>query len=302
MHAPPHLPPDLAPDDWVERIVPACKQTFLLLIAAICCLPLAASAASPSQLQSRSQPLSPLLFGVLNQQSALQTAEKWNPILRYLGQKTGIPLQLKMAPTVTLTDAMMAREEFDLLFSNHNFQADVDGKYKVLARWAGKPIHGALVVLEDSPVKTISDLQGRAVAFPSSEAFVAYAVPMVALKEAGVTVNPLFAGNQDGAVAQLKARQVVAAAVNTRFLEKYAEREHLRYRTIYRSEPYQEMPILIHPRVPSDQATTLRRALVGMKEDPTAADTLKAAQCGGFETAFESDYDNIRSTYRAIPQ
>jgi len=298
MHSNTHLQPDLAPDDGIKWLSLVCKQSFLIIVTVISLFPYLATA----DLIPQARPQTPLLFGVLNQQSAIQTAERWNPILRYLSQKTGIPLQLKMAPTVMLTDAMMAREEFDLLFSNHNFQADVDGKYKVLARWAGKPIHGALVVLEDSPVKTISDLQGRAVAFPSSEAFVAYAVPMVALKEAGVTVNPLFAGNQDGAVAQLKARQVVAAAVNTRFLEKYAEREHLRYRTIYRSEPYQEMPILIHPRVPSDQATTLRRALVGMKADPTAADTLKAAQCGGFETAFESDYDNIRSTYRAIPQ
>lgn len=296
MHAPYHLPPDLAPDDRVKRFVRTYKQAFLLLIVAVCIHPLAAAAEASSQSQSSS----PLLFGVLNQQSAIQTAKRWNPILRYLSQKTGIPLQLKMAPTVTLTDAMMAREEFDLLFSNHNFQADVDGKYKVLARWAGKPIHGALVVLEDSPIKTIGDLQGRAVAFPSTEAFVAYAVPMVALKEAGIAVTPLFAGNQDGTVAQLKAKQVAAAAVNTRFLEQYAERERLRYRTVYRSEPFQEMPILIHPRVQPDLAAALRRALIGMKDDPTAAETLKAAQCGGFETALESDYDNVRRIYREI--
>lgn len=298
MHANTHLLPAQAPDDWIKWFSQACKQSILIIVTAISLFPYLATA----ELAPHSRPQTPLLFGVLNQQSAIQTAKRWNPILRYLSQKTGIPLQLKMAPTVTLTDAMMAREEFDLLFSNHNFQADVDGKYKVLARWAGKPIHGAFVVLEDSPIKTIGDLQGRAVAFPSTEAFVAYAVPMVALKEAGIAVTPLFAGNQDGTVAQLKAKQVAAAAVNTRFLEQYAERERLRYRTVYRSEPYQEMPILIHPRVQPDLAAALRRALIGMKEDPTAAETLKAAQCSGFETALESDYVNVRRIYREISQ
>ena len=44
-----------------------------------------------------------------------------------------------------------------------------------------------------------------------------YAVPLVALRKARVNVNEVFAGNQEGAMAQLKARRVDAAAVNSRF-------------------------------------------------------------------------------------
>lgn len=244
----------------------------------------------------------PLLFGVLNQQSPIQTAEKWNPLLRYLTQKTGIPLQLKMGLTVEQTDAMMGREEFDLVFTNHNFQTEFDGKYRVLARWAGKPIHGVIAVLEDSPVQRIEDLRGRVVAFPSMEAFVGFAVPTVALKAAGVSVIPKMAGNQDGALAQLKARQAHAAAVNSRFLEQYAARENIRYRKIFASEPYHELPVIIHPRVPAAQATALYRALLNMATDPAAAAALRQAGSHGFETAAESDYANVRAIYRAIDE
>lgn len=244
----------------------------------------------------------PLLFGVLNQQSPIQTAERWNPILHYLTRKTGIPMRLKMAPTVQLTDAMMGREEFDLIFSNHNFQEAFDGKYQVMAHWAGKPVHGTLVVLDAHPARTLGDLQGRKVAFPSESAFVAYAVPRVALREAGVTVNAKFAGNQEGALAQLKARQVDAAAVNTRFLESYAQREKLHYRSVYLSEPFLEMPILIHPRVPAGPATALRQALLEMGKDPMAAEALRASGGQGFEAAGEADYNNVRRIYRAIGQ
>ncbi len=69
----------------------------------------------------------PLVFGVLNQQSPLLTAERWNPLLTYLTEATGIPLQLKMGRTVQETDAMMGRGEFDLVYTNHNFQTEYDG-------------------------------------------------------------------------------------------------------------------------------------------------------------------------------
>lgn len=241
----------------------------------------------------------PLVFGVLNQQSPIQSAEKWNPILRYLTEKTGIPLRLKMGSTVEITDAMMGREEFDLIYSNHNFQSEYDGKYRVIARWAGQPIRAVIVVLDDSPAMTIKDMKDMTVAFPSPDAFAGYAVPRAAFRENGIQVHEKFAGNQEGALAQLQAKQVQAAAINSRFLAPYAEREHLRYRTIYASEPYHELPVLIHPRVPAEQASHIKQALLGLRDDPSAAALLQATRCPGFEAAEERDYDNVRRIYRA---
>lgn len=241
----------------------------------------------------------PLEFGVLNQQSPIQTAEKWNPILRYLTQKTGIPLRLRMGATVERTNAMMEREAFDLVYTNHNFQTGYDGKYKVMARWAGQPIRGMIVVLDDSPARTIKDLHEMTVAFPSPDAFVGYAVPQVALRENKVRVVEKFAGNQEGALAQLKARQVQAAAVNSRFLDSYAQRERLSYRAIYTSDSFHELPVLIHPRVPTQQADRLKQALLGLRDDPSAAALLRSTRCPGFDAADERDYDNVRRIYRA---
>jgi phosphonate transport system substrate-binding protein len=283
--------------DWCASFRVFSWRRIFIVFAAIM-FAAASHAGSPHAASPRFEQTAPLQFGVLNQQSAIRTAERWNPILRYLTDTTGIALQLKMAPTVALTDAMMEREEFDLLFSNHNFQQASDGKYKVLARWGGKPVYGVIVVLEDSPVDSIRALQNRTVAFPSTDAFLAYAVPKVALREAGVTVTERFAGNQDGALAQLRARQVDATASNTRFLEQYAQSQTMRYRVLFRSEPFLEMPVLIHPRVSAEHAVALRRALLAMNDDPAAAEILKASQCPGFVTARESDYDNVRRIYR----
>jgi phosphonate transport system substrate-binding protein len=243
-----------------------------------------------------------LVFGVLNQQSPIKTAERWNPILRHLTRRTGIPLRLKMGPTVEETDRMMGREEYDLVFTNHNFQKEYDGKYRVLVRWAGEAISGVVIVLADSPVKSIRDLEGLTVAFPSGEAFLAYAVPKGALQDAGVSINEKFAGCQEGALAQLKAKQVQAAAINSRFVEPYARRENLSYRTIHASEPFHELPVVVHPRVPAGKVAALKHALLSMQIDPGGAEVLKQTGCPGFEDARESDYDNVRRIYRATGQ
>ena len=249
------------------------------------------------------QPPPPLAFGVLNQQSPALTAERWNPILHYAGAVSGVPLQLKMGRTVQDTNAMMARGELDFVFTNHNFKSEFDTLgFKVIARWAGDPIRAVIAVPADSPIQHLRELDGKRVSFPSTDAFVGYAVPLVALKRAGVRVEEMFGGNQEGTLAQVKARRVEAGAVNSRFLSQYAEREHVQFREIYVSEGFPDLAVIAHPRVPAATVERVRRALLGMSSDPNAASVLTAAKSKGFEPAGERDYDGVRRVYRLIGQ
>ena len=268
--------------------------TKVLATAAI--LLLSATAAHPQQAQ-------PLAFGVLNQQSPALTAERWNPILAYVSSASGIPLQLKMGRTVQETDTMMGRGDFDFVFTNHNFQSDFDSvPFKVIARWAGEPIRAVIAVPADSPIRHLQELDGKRVSFPSTDAFVAYAVPLVALKRAGVKVEEVFGGNQEGTLAQLKAKRVEAAAVNSRFLAQYAEREHVQFREVYVSEGFPDLAVIAHPRVPAATVERVRRALLAISTDPNAAAVLSAAKFKGFEAAGDRDYDGVRRVYRLIGQ
>ncbi|PYM70235.1 MAG: hypothetical protein DME10_20955 [Candidatus Rokuibacteriota bacterium] len=185
----------------------------------------------------------------------------------------------------------------------HNFQSEFDSLgFKVIARWAGEPIRAVIAVPADSPIQHLHQLEGKRVSFPSTDAFVAYAVPLVALKRAGVRVEQVFGGNQEGTLAQLKARRVEAGAANSRFLNQYAEREHVQFREIYVSEGFPDLAVIAHPRVPAATVERVRRALLGMSSDAAAASILTLAKSKGFEAATDRDYDGVRRIYRLVGQ
>src|SRR5262249_28317780 len=111
-----------------------------------------------------------------------------------------------------------------------------------------------------------------------------------------------FGGNQEGTLAQLKARRVEAGAVNSRFLSQYAEREHVQFREIYVSESFPEMAGIAHPPVPPATVERVRPAPLGMSSGPAAAAVLTLAKSKGFEPAVDRDYDGVRRVYRLAGQ
>lgn len=217
-------------------------------------------------------------FGVLNQRSLSLTAEYWNPILEYVSTRSGVRLELAMGNNAPETSAMIGAGVFDFVYSNTIFTpANAPAGYRVFARPIEEAIQGQIVVLDRSPIRSLRDLDGKEVGFPSPAAFVGYAVPMNALLKAGVTVRPVFSISQEGIMGQLKAEQVIAAGVNSKVMRNYAQREGLDYRVLWTSEDYLNLPISAHPRVPEEVVRAVRDAFVGMADDPEGAKILKAS-------------------------
>ncbi|MBC7945235.1 MAG: phosphate/phosphite/phosphonate ABC transporter substrate-binding protein [Burkholderiales bacterium] len=247
-----------------------------------------------------------LSFGVVSQRSSVLTAQYWNPILQYVSEKSGVPLQLKLGKNGQETSAMVGRGEFDFVYTNHNFSARNDRVgYRVIARPIEAAIMGQIVVLADAPFHSLADLQGHEMAFPSRAAFVGYHVVMNALLQAGIEVTPSFVSNQEGAISQLKVGRVAAAGVNSQVMRDFAERENLRYRVLWSSEKYLSIPISAHPSVANKQVAAVQAALVGMRSDPeggkvlaASAELIKQDPPLGFVNATDSEFENVRRFYQ----
>ncbi|MFC5300348.1 phosphate/phosphite/phosphonate ABC transporter substrate-binding protein [Azospira restricta] len=268
-----------------------CAAAVLLLLAALAPLPAAAEAYS---------------FGVLPQRSALLTAQYWNPILDHVGRKAGVTLALRVARTGVESSEAAERGEYDFIYSNHIFQPKVAAAgYRVILRTRDEAITGQIVTLAESPVRALQDLAGKEVGFPSRSAFVGYALAYDQLLRQQVAVVPVFGANQEGIMAQLKAGRIVAAGVNGVVMKAYAERERIGYRILWESQPYFNLPVAAHPRVPQAVVAAVAGAFTGLHEDAEGARLLAAAAAVvgqlpplGFRAATPADYRNYVEFYR----
>lgn len=245
-------------------------------------------------------------FYVLHQRTISLTAQYWNPILTYVGQKSGVPLELKLAKTAQEGNARAEAGAYEFLYTNHFFTPERDRLgYKVIARPAGPGIRSQIVVPVDSPIQSLQDLQGKEVAFVSRDGFTGYWLPFDALLQAKVSFVPVFTGNQEASSAQLRVNKVAAAGVNSSVMARYGRRESFEYRALWTSEIYQDLCIMANPKVPADRVAAVKAALIGMASDPegrkileAGADLLKSNGDLGFVAADNRDYDNYRKFYR----
>ena len=251
----------------------------------------------------------PYAFNVLTQRSVALTAQYWNPILIYVSLKSGVPLELKLAKTVQDANSLAEQGAYHFLFTNHFFTPERDRLgFRVIARPAGRGIRGQIVVPQDSPIRSLQELNGKEVAFPTTDAFAAYWLPMDALLKAKLNVKPVFTSNQEASFAQLKVGTVAAVAANDTVIERYARREGFEYRLLWNSELYNDLCVMASPKVPKEKVVAVRDALIGMMSDPegrkvleAGAELLKIKDKLGFIAADNRDYDNYRTFYKNTP-
>jgi phosphonate transport system substrate-binding protein len=266
-------------------------------------LALAAVAALYSPFAAAQQSYS---FHVLIQRSIALTAQYWNPILTYVGRKSGVPLELKLTKTAKEGNEIAEKLGYDFLYTNHFFTPERDRLgYKVIARPAGPGIRSQIVVPEESPIQTLQDLNGKDVAFVTPDGFTGYWLPYDALLRSKVKINVVFTGNQEASSAQLRVNKVAAAGVNSSVMARYGRRESFAYRALWTSEIYQDLCIMANPKVPAEKVAAVRAALINMVKDPegrkvleAGADLLKSTGELGFVAAENRDYDNYRKFYR----
>ena len=159
--------------------------------------------------------------------------------------------------------------------------------------------------MKDAPIHSLADLEGKEVVFPHTAAFYGYHLPMDVLLRKGIQVKPLFAGNQEGAMTQLKAGRTVAAGVNADVMRAFAKRENIAYRVLWSAEKFLSLALSAHPSVPAEKVKAVREAFLRIADDPEGAKVLessaaviKQAAPLRFIGAKDKDFDNMRRFYR----
>ncbi|MAZ10099.1 MULTISPECIES: PhnD/SsuA/transferrin family substrate-binding protein [unclassified Limnobacter] len=248
-------------------------------------------------------------FSPVNQWDIPKTAAYWNPIIAYISQKSGVQLELKIGRTSADTTAYVLAQEVEFVFSNHLFSPERDRLgWKVFGRRTGPALQGQIAVLDDSPFRTLQDLKGANVVYAGREAFIGYRLPQAELINKGIETNPIFAGNQNAAFAQLLAGRAVAVGSNSALIDGYAETEGIKFRVLWTSEPYLDLALMASSKVPAKDVRAVANAFQNMHKNREGADILRrASESVGmdpeshFLSSSDRDYDSYRRFYATAP-
>lgn len=262
-----------------------------------------------SHAQSGTSAVASYAFAPVAQHNLQITAAYWNPILEHVSSRSGVRLSLKLARTSAETTAAVIAGEADFAFSNHLFNPErASLGWKVFARRQAPQVSGQIIVPADSPLRSLSDLSGKEVAFPGPEALVAYKVTYAQLLERKIPAAPVFAGNLDGAFSLMLSGRAAAMGSNSQMVAEYAARENMKFRVLWSSPPFNDLALMASPRVPSSVVKAVEKAFTGMHKDPIgrqiledAAKLVKARDPVVFVEATDADYATYREFYRTAP-
>jgi phosphonate transport system substrate-binding protein len=248
-------------------------------------------------------------FSPVNQYGIELTASYWNPIIDYVSTKSGVKLQLKIGRTSADTTAYVLANEVEFVFSNHLFSPDRDQLgWKVFGRRATPAIRSQIVVLADSPITKLDQLANQTVAFPGHEATVAYKFSYANLLSQKIPVQVVFAGNMDGAFAQLASGKAKAVGTHTQLSSGWAKREGKAVRALWESEPLNDLALMSSKNVGAKDLAAVSKAFLEMGQDPagqkvlaSASELVKLPPTTTFVPSTGADYSAYRNFYQTAP-
>ena len=248
-------------------------------------------------------------FSPVNQWDINKTAAYWNPIIKYVSEKSGVRLELKIGRTSADTTAYVLAQEVEFVFSNHLFSPERDRLgWTVFGRRRTPPLRGEIVVPADSPITRLEELKGQEVVFAGPEAFIGHKVPYGHLLERGIDVKVVFAGNQNAAFAQLFAGKAKAAGSNSALVDGYTLREGKKFRILWTSENYHDLALMASSKVPEKDLKAVASAFINMHRDPVGkAILVNASKEVGldreayFLPATNADYAAYRRFFQSAP-
>ena len=227
---------------------------------------------------------------VVPQDPKLIIHRNWMPLLKYLTAKTGISLQLKHYQNITQFGADLYKGAADFAYMNpyHEIVARKSQGYIPLLKDGDRKLRGVLVVRKDSAIQSISDLQGKQVAFPSPNAFAASLYTRALFAEQGIKIVPKYVTTHANVYRHVILKKVLAGSGIYRTLHKEPRSVQEQLRVIFETPTTAPHPFGVHPRVPREIQDAIRAAMIELANDKKNRHLLVAIQ---MTKPVAADYD-----------
>lgn len=175
-----------------------------------------------------------LAFGLYSYDNPSKIYQDFSPLLQYLFQKTGLKINLVIAPNYISNIRNIGEEKVDIAFmgpSPYIRANDKFGGVELLARFVMKDnrIDSMVIIAhKESRIKTLNDLKGKSFAFGDHQSYGSHFYPRYLLNKAGIRLGDLkyydYLSSHSRVVLAVSHRDFDAGGVRQDIYEKYKDR------------------------------------------------------------------------------
>lgn len=206
--------------------------------------------------------------------------KKWAPLLERLGRDSGVCLELFVPSTIPVFEKELRSGRADFAFMNpyHQVMVEKEPGYLPLIRDKKNWLEGVLVVRKNSPIKNISDLQGKTIVFPAPNAYAASLLIRANLERAGVRFVAKYVESHSNAYRGViyGSADAGGGVNNTLLREPEAMRNNLR--VLYTTPASASHPFSAHPRVAQAVRECVTQAFLKLVSDKEGVALLDGIQ------------------------
>ena len=221
-----------------------------------------------------------LTVAVVPQFTSLQIHKDWTPFLERVARDSGVPLALKTYQSIPAFEADLLKGIPDFAFMNpyHAVMAMRAAGYLPLVH-DSKPLIGLLLVRRDSAARTVKDLAGGRIAFPAPNAFSAslYIRGLLAEQE-GVRIEPVYVKTHSNVFRHVILGEAAAGGTVGSVFQREPAAVVEQLRVIFETPGVTPHPLAAHPRVAASQRKAVATAILGLRQDASAAALLQTVQ------------------------
>jgi len=264
-----------------------CLISFLMTIAA--CFSTGWAADTPRAEQK-------YVFGVVPQFEQRKLFAIWKPIIDDLERRTGLSFDLVTTLKIQDFEKEFIQGNFDFAYMNpyHILKAVPAQGYIPLVRDKA-PLRGVLVVRKDGPIRTVAELSGKVVAFPSPNALGAALLMRADLERLyHIKVTPLYVKTHSSVYLHVVKDLTAAGGGVQKSLQEQSPDIRDALRVLYTTRPLPSHPVAAHPRVPKEQREKVRRALLAMGAGPEGNELLSRIPMKEITAASMDDYKEMQ--------
>lgn len=227
----------------------------------------------------QAEPAKPYTVFVVPQVSAVELHKAWTPILEKLSQVSKLPFELKILPTIPEFEHAVFNGEADFVFMNpyHQVVAKRTQGYIPLIH-DQKSLEGWLLVKKDSPLKSLSELNGKKVAFPAPNAFAASLYPRALLAKQGIKIIPDYVKTHSNVYRAVLLGDVIAGGGVNNTLRREEESVQQQLKVFYTTPKFAPHPFSAHPRITEAVRNQVTKSFVQLTADPANAALLNEIQ------------------------